>query len=205
MERRRRLALAGRGGLDRQSAVWPAGGPRAPRCRGGGGGGGGAARRDRHHALRPAPAAPRGWQRPRRADDRGKAGARWRARRAGRAAPSPCRRRPSSACSRTASTRQAMRRQSLPGCIPRSTSPPRASACRRRMPRRDRDLARLGLVVVGKGKAVPPGPSRVTSPVPRGARGQGAEADLAGAFAMAAKEARDARRPRRSRASRLAG
>ncbi|WP_368415446.1 hypothetical protein [Falsiroseomonas sp.] len=51
------------------------------------------------------------------------------------------------------------------------------------------DLARLGLVVVGKGKAVAPGAVRVALGA-KGGRSKGAETDLAAAFAEAAAAAR---------------
>jgi hypothetical protein len=51
------------------------------------------------------------------------------------------------------------------------------------------DLARLGLVVAGKGKAVAPGVLRVGLG-PKGARARGVELDLAAAFADAAAAAR---------------
>lgn len=51
------------------------------------------------------------------------------------------------------------------------------------------DLAGLGLVVAGKGRAVPPGPLRVAL-TPKGVRAKSAEADLAAAFAEAAAAAR---------------
>jgi hypothetical protein len=51
------------------------------------------------------------------------------------------------------------------------------------------DLARLGLVVAGKGKALPPGPVRVAL-APRESRRRGVETDLAAAFAEAAAAAR---------------
>ncbi len=51
------------------------------------------------------------------------------------------------------------------------------------------DLARLGVVVAGKGKAMAPGPLRVAL-APKGGRPRGAECDLAEAFAQAAAAAR---------------
>jgi len=51
------------------------------------------------------------------------------------------------------------------------------------------DLARLGVVVTGKGKAAAPGPMRVALG-PKGARGRGAELDLAALFDEAAAVAR---------------
>lgn len=51
------------------------------------------------------------------------------------------------------------------------------------------DLARLGLVVAGKGKAVAPGVVRVAL-APKGGRPRGVETDLAAAFAEAAAAAR---------------
>jgi hypothetical protein len=51
------------------------------------------------------------------------------------------------------------------------------------------DLARLGLVVAGKGRAVAPGPVRVAIG-PKGTRPKPVEADLAAAFAEAAAAAR---------------
>jgi hypothetical protein len=51
------------------------------------------------------------------------------------------------------------------------------------------DLARLGLVVSGRGKVQPPGPVRATL-APKGRRGAGTPADLAAAFAEAAATAR---------------
>jgi hypothetical protein len=51
------------------------------------------------------------------------------------------------------------------------------------------DLARLGLVVAGKGKALPPGATRITLG-PKGSRPKGTEIDLAAAFAEAAATAR---------------
>jgi hypothetical protein len=51
------------------------------------------------------------------------------------------------------------------------------------------DLARLGLVVVGKGKAMAPGAARITLG-PKGSRPKGGPIDLAAAFAEAAATAR---------------
>jgi hypothetical protein len=51
------------------------------------------------------------------------------------------------------------------------------------------DLARLGLVVAGRAKALAPGLLRVAL-APKGSRARGAETDLAAAFAEAAAEAR---------------
>jgi hypothetical protein len=51
------------------------------------------------------------------------------------------------------------------------------------------DLARLGLVVAGKGRAMAPGMLRVAL-APKGARPRGAECDLAEAFTQAAAAAR---------------
>lgn len=51
------------------------------------------------------------------------------------------------------------------------------------------DLARLGLVVAGKGKALAPGVARVALG-PKGGRPKPVETDLAAAFAAAAQEAR---------------
>ncbi len=56
-------------------------------------------------------------------------------------------------------------------------------------PARIADLALLGLVVAGKGKAAAPGTGRVALG-PAGSRARGGETDLAAAFAEAAAEAR---------------
>ncbi len=52
------------------------------------------------------------------------------------------------------------------------------------------DCARLGLVVAGKGKAIPPGTVKVALG-PKGSRARGTEIDLAAAFAEAAAAARE--------------